>query len=156
MLSSFDFVCKLFKNIFVSFSLKSGVLIYYFVSYGLRGVHDNMELEPKKFAALWLLLKRNNQVKSLYCMCEHIHQGGKHYLLSRNLDSSQSNWFWKFLMPPLCIICKIFSPVPPCDRTGFCKGHRQINFLTRTTACANYSFPLGKQKISLHKRVGKI
>ena len=57
---------------------------------------------------------------------------------------------------PLCIICKIFSPVPPCDRTGFCKGHRQINFLTRTTACANYSFPLGKQKISLHKRVGKI
>ena len=40
---------------------------------------------------------------------------------------------------PLCIICKIFSPVPPCDRTGFCKGHRQINFLTRTTACANYA-----------------
>ena len=61
----------------------------------------------------------------------------------QELDSSQSNWFWKILCPPLSFIWIFFWPVLPCNQPEFHKGHRPRNVHTRTTTCAT-SKDIGK------------
>ena len=56
---------------------------------------------------------------------------GKYYLLSRKLDSSHSNCFWKFVMPPPLFHYSCASHAQLLDNSGTNKGHRQENFRDR-------------------------